>query len=1021
MGAGACADVQIAVAGQGAIGLGHILHIFDLTGLKVAADAIPALQAIFLGSGFLDSIPLAVAMDMDHSLFHSFQGHIAGQHNPAGLNTAPGNGAIIQEFQDLYPISPLQLTHRSIGGVGTCADVQITIAGQSGVSLGDHFGQALGFFAFIMVTILAIPTILAVLAQHSLGVYIPIAQAMAGGRNDFIDIVIAVLALAAALAVLGAGCCRMDKGIAISMTGGRDHLELRPVTQQAMPAGFALIGAGRIGVVVPLAHFVAGGRDHFRFLVIAMDTVADLIAIGDAGCVHHDGPVIHFMAQGVQSLGLHIAATQTGAGPLANLGTGRRNSHGPLVIIMAQGGNFLCFKMIAIRAIPALLAHFGTGGILGHIPIGKQVLQCRDLLDFKVIAQRAILAFFTGHEQIGCYGLVPLAHFVITEFAFAGLKLVAVQAILALQVLGYAVAFLSHIPIGVAVAGDFCEMLLKSITQLTIPAFLARGHTGSIFCGVPVAINMGCQIGFPGLIIVTVQAISALLSLRKAGGVKHGVPIAVAVVPVLLQLVMVKVRVFQADPAYGVSAPNLAVDDLHRQDLHLVTLDQLIQPTVIGAGALTDIQIGIGDRNHHTVVQFLAVMDQQAVVDHDPAHAFHPAVPGEVHLIHFHKQHFIPLLQRSQLGIAGVGAIVDRNRCGAEHRCIQRCFIEHLVLAAGRAATARIRCLTAVVGVFQAEPALFELAPQAAVGDGQLCDGHLIAPHHGAYHRVGGIGALTHIDHIAGHGSQHSIANIVAAAIILTAALCPVGIQGHLVHVLIQVCNLNAANLSGIPAQEGVAFTGGRNHGGGIEIAVIALCQTGQLAAAGIIHHIAVVIPGINAVVIIEVHFHFRQTTAHQAFNKATACRTPLGHHANQRIAGVAVDNGVQQLAILIKPAGAAVIADGQHGIELTLGKGQIIPIDEQIDILFKASQMIPEQGLSLVQRYTLCQITIQLVIRASVAVTHRPLAVVPERNCRKAFHGLQIGNDLVAGFHIGGCMGMDLRSRDQTHQHRNR
>ena len=213
------------------------------------------------------------------------------------------------------------------------------------------------------------------------------------------------------------------------------------------------------------------------------------------------------------------------------------------------------------------------------------------------------------------------------------------------------------------------------------------------------------------------------------------------------------------------------------------------------------------------------------------------------------------------------------------------------------------------------------------------------------------------------------------------------GIQGFLVHILVQVCNLHATHRLGVPAQEGVAFAGCADHGHSVHIGIIALGHTGELTAIGIIEYIAVIGGDMGVVVAVHEDLGLGQSAAHQACQIRTASGTPLAHQTDQRVAGGTIANRLLQITVAQQPGTTTVVGDGQHGVKLMLIIGQIVAIDKIIDLLLILEHFFLKQFLRRVNGNTGDFILLQVFIGATITIANGPLRVVPFGNRRKAFH----------------------------------
>ena len=988
VGAGATAHIQ-AGAGDSGIDLAQDLAIEGLfLGLRMSTMlAVPAFLTGDFVSGFYADIPITIHM----------------------ILLCQGFGF---EMIAVFAILTLQ-AFSSTSGIGHGVPIIHTVTGGC-LGLGQ------------LVTAMGANLLLNMFcgAVAHLG-YLPIAISMANGGHFFRFVVIAVFAILTLLTHFGAGRILHIVPITELVTQRIYRAHMAEIAAYAIPMCLTVFGTGGCLNHMPVAQFMTQRIHSAHFAEIAVFTIPMCFTGFRTGGSLDGMPVPQLVTQRIHNAHLIVIAVFAILTGLTGLRTGGCLGVIPIGIDVTQSLNRLGFKQFTADAIPTLFTFLGTGGILGVIPIAEEMLYGIGGTDFKMIAVFAILTLFTVFGQRGCQGLIPVAHGVAgcgNQLFFIVLAMQALAAICAIfgtggsrmlcpgahfmaggrhDLLFVHIAIFAVLPVQ-TILGTGGQLFILPLAHhvigqirifyfivIAVNAILARMtyfHAGGAVSFIPVAHGVAGERQLLGLDMVTNLAMALLLTVGHAGGIGQSLPCTILVVLKLIQLGTVKIGIIQRDPTAGVATPHGVVHHFHRQQLYHIALIQGVQPAVLGAGTAADIQVRVGHRDLRGVRQHHIIVHQHVTAQANPTALFQTAPPFGEHLIGFYDQHFLTLFQVADLGVSGFRAIIDRDAVIAHNGHIQRCFVYQFFL--GLLFGAGCTNLIKIGGVFQADPALIDLAPQAVIcTGGHLGHHHSFTAHSAVDHRVSGAGAAADIQYITGNGSLHTIGNLDAAAIILTIACLPVGIQGFLVHILIQVCNLHATHRLGIPTQEGVTFAGCADHRHSVHIGIIALGHSGELTAIGIIEHIAVIGGDTGIVVAVHEDLGLSESAAHQTSQIRTASSTPLAHQTDQGIAGGTIANCLLQITVAQQPSTTTVVGDGQHGVKLMLIIGQIVAIDKIIDLLLILEHFFLKQFLSRLNGNTGDFILLQVFIGATITIANGPLGVVPFRNRRKAFH----------------------------------
>ena len=425
-------------------------------------------------------------MDMFHHFRDGFQGHIAGQANPAPFETTPYIIANLLGFQNFHTVTIDQLTHAGVVGAGTTADIQIRIFCQSGVSLLDSFRDIIRLPLQEMVAMLAFLAFQTLMGGGGQNHGVPIAHAVAGGLQH-LGFVVAAGAITAAQAVFGTGSgfCRVPGTKAV--TGGIDHLSLVMAASAIMPAQ-AVFGAGNCLNSVPCAKAVAGGIDHLG-LVVAAFAVPTLLTVFGASSILHSVPIAKVMDMGHHFLHFfqgsvaadtnpalfdaapysaidihlfkyfrHIALVQgghptiAGAGATAHIQAGAGDGSIDPIQDLAIEGLLPGLRISTNLAVPAFLTGDFVSGFYADIPITINVILLCQGFGFIMIAVFAILPL-QAFCRTGGIGLgVPTLHAVAGGRFGLELLLTAMDANLHLNMIRGAVAHLGYLPIAIRMA-----------------------------------------------------------------------------------------------------------------------------------------------------------------------------------------------------------------------------------------------------------------------------------------------------------------------------------------------------------------------------------------------------------------------------------------------------------------------------------------------------------------------------------------------------------------------------------------
>ena len=291
-----------------------------------------------------------------------------------------------------------------------------------------------------------------------------------------------------------------------------------------------------------------------------------------------------------------------------------------------------------------------------------------------------------------------------------------------------------------------------------------------------------------------------------------------------------------------------------------------------------------------------------------------------------------------------------------------------------------------VIGKFQCDPLLACLAPFIAGTAGGFGDDHDIALIGSANNTVVGAGALAQVHIGCGDLHAHTLYRI-GLNLTLAVITIPTGVKGCAGQILRQHSYLAAAGLLGVPTGESMSTVRGGVCRCNALIGIVALNPVRDGATVGIVIDIAIITGLIHGIIAVKVHIGFAKTAANQAGLNLTACVAPQSKCPNQFAAGSTVSDCSMEIAVGIRePAGAQIVCKGHQCIKLMLSQAQVVFIQKLlIDLIFKGSQIVAQQGLCFLFGNTVFQIFLQHIIRAAGAVTHSILAIVPIRFCGKA------------------------------------
>ncbi len=315
-----------------------------------------------------------------------------------------------------------------------------------------------------------------------------------------------------------------------------------------------------------------------------------------------------------------------------------------------------------------------------------------------------------------------------------------------------------------------------------------------------------------------------------------------------------------------------------------------------------------------------------------------------------------------------------------------------------------------VVGVGQADPAGFDLAPGNTLHHTNVGNGQDIVLVHIADCRIPGAGLRADIQLVGGHGDLDGVKDL------LLLTLLPVGIQGHGVHRLVQLGHLGTALGLGKPAQEGIAGPGGFAVELHRQVDIVALDGAADMAAVSVVTDIAVVLRLTPVIGAVQVHIGLDQTPLHQIRDEAAAGIAGQGHGGNELIAHIPFHNcHHHRLIFHLKPCAAFVVCKTQKRVELMLGKGDPLFIQEVVDLDGKAGDLHGEQGVGFLHRNAFLGVALKVFVGTAIAEANRPLAEIPIGHGREAFHLFQIITNIFTWRHGRRSMSLHRSQCSQT------
>ncbi len=521
-----------------------------------------------------------------HLLFHSLQGQVIGDANPAAGVAAPFDTAHNRPFQDLHLITIVERCNLAIIGAGALADIHIMPAGQGAVGL-FHSGIFLvrlrgcaclfphGFQGQIIGDTHPAPRVAAPFdAAHNRLFQDLHLIAVVQGRN---------------LGIIGAGAC---------------------TDIHVMPAGQGTIGLLRS----------RQASDGLGFIVIAVFAVPALAALRRSGSLlHHLPGTIAMAASGGDGPGLGMVAVLTAAALAACLGAGGRTGLSPATQGMACSGNAAGLVVGTVGAIPALDTFCGTSRSGAYIPAAVAVL--RDRKDLFLIMAADCTAS-AGNARLGVGGLLnrlPLAQAMGCHGSGTGLIVIAVSAVPALLARSDAGGSRNGLPSTAGVGTKACTAIFLVAAAAAIPQLLTGAHAGSLPPCIPLAIGVGLFVDGLHLIMIAILAHPALLTVCGTGSSLIYAPATVAMVLVAGQLAGIVIRIFQCHPAARIHTPGPAASLYDRSDLQLCSGMDIADPGKIRAGAAADAQVCCIDSCSKAVGKKLISIEQDTVVHSDPA------------------------------------------------------------------------------------------------------------------------------------------------------------------------------------------------------------------------------------------------------------------------------------------------------------------------------------------------------------------------------------------------------------------
>ena len=464
-------------------------------------------------------------------------------------------------------------------------------------------------------------------------------------------------------------------------------------------------------------------------------------------------------------------------------------------------------------------------------------------------------------------------------------------------------------------------------------------------------------------------------------------------------------HILQIQPALVGAAPGGGTNRGGLIDVDHFVLLAGARHIIAGAGTLADFD-GIGGDG--------AGVGHLEILQADPA-AGNTAPLDAVHGDDLIKLHKAALLQGADLGVGRTCALADGQAgrrsdhalChnGLGFRPVQR-HIVHADPALGDAAPA-------VADLVDLDPGAIGQGTDLGVGaaragadvqgaitetDGAGGDDLLLSGRSG---RLGGFGALRRI-----------VLNLL-----------PAGVQGLAGQLGRQSIDPLTALSGGVPAQEAVAVL--LALGTDMEIAgqaaVIALELDGSGGAFvnGIGMReldVMIILRDLGGIDAVEVEICLDEAALHQAGAHGAAGIGPQGDGKQEIVAGLACDDilGEQVAGCAGSPAAAHIICKGKHGVELLLGPLQIILVDELVEGGFEALQLLLQQLLGLFFGNASFTVFFQHIIRASGAVAHGILFVIPVGLFAEAFEILDHINAFIAGLEVRSRKG---RHGDHRHQ----